>query len=60
MFKVGGYAIPIGSKIIKVIDEIEIIFGEHILYMSDGSSYHVSQLIDIHQAVKTENKLAKL
>jgi len=42
------------SKTIKIIDEIEDIDSNYILYMTDGTSYHISQLMTIHEAAKLE------
>lgn len=54
MYKVGRYAVLKMSKTIKIIDEIEDIDSNYILYMTDGTSYHISQLMTIHEAAKLE------
>lgn len=52
MFKVGDYVIPRDSKTIKVINEIEEIENQFIIYMTDNSSYHISQLLTLNEVVK--------
>jgi len=54
MFKVGDYVIPEGSKTIKVINEIEEIENQFIIYMTDNSSYHISQLLTLNEVVKKD------
>ena len=51
MFKVGDYVIPRDSKTIKVINEIEEIENQFIIYMTDNSSYHISQLLTLNEVV---------
>ena len=57
MFKVGDYVIPRDSKTIKVINEIEEIENQFIIYMTDNSSYHISQLLTLNEVVKKEGDL---
>ena len=59
MFKVGGYAVLLRERVIKIIDEIENISGEIIIYMTDGSSYHINQLTTLHKAVEIETSHEK-
>jgi len=59
MFKVGDYVIPIDSKTIKVINEIEEIESEFIIYMTDNSSYHISQLLTLNEVVKKDKNYKK-
>jgi|TARA_B110000285_G_C14982409_1_gene542093 hypothetical protein len=54
MFKVGDYVIPEDSKTIKVINEIEEIENQFIIYMTDNSSYHISQLLTLNEVVKKD------
>jgi|TARA_R110000782_G_scaffold90370_1_gene173419 hypothetical protein len=54
MFKVGDYVIPRDSKTIKVINEIEEIENQFIIYMTDNSSYHISQLLTLNEVVKKD------
>ena len=54
MFKVGDYVIPKDSKSIKVINEIEEIENQFIIYMTDNSSYHISQLLTLNEVVKKD------
>ena len=54
MFKVGDYVIPRDSKTIKVINEIEEIENQFIIYMTDNSSYHISQLLTVNEVVKKD------
>jgi hypothetical protein len=54
MFKVGDYVIPKDSKTIKVINEIEEIENQFIIYMTDNSSYHISQLLTLNEVVKKD------
>jgi len=54
MFKVGDYVIPQDSKTIKVINEIEEIENQFIIYMTDNSSYHISQLLTLNEVVKKD------
>lgn len=54
MFKVGDYVIPRDSKTIKVINEIEQIENQFIIYMTDNSSYHISQLLTLNEVVKKD------
>lgn len=54
MFSVDGYAVPKGTKTIKIINEIEEIGGEYIVYMTDDSSYHISQLMTVIETAKLE------
>jgi|TARA_R110000803_G_scaffold45238_7_gene95355 hypothetical protein len=59
MFKVGDYVIPKEHKVIKVVCEIEEIENEFILYMTDNTSYHISQLSTIHEVIKSDNNYKK-
>jgi len=54
MFKIGDYVIPKDNKTIKVIREIEKINSEIIIYMTDNSSYHISQLLTLNEVVKKD------
>ena len=54
MFKVGDYVIPRDSKTIKVINEIEEIENQFIIYMTDNGSYHISQLLTLNEVVKKD------
>ena len=54
MFKVGDYVIQRDSKTIKVINEIEEIENQFIIYMTDNSSYHISQLLTLNEVVKKD------
>ena len=54
MFKIGDYVIPRDSKTIKVINEIEEIENQFIIYMTDNSSYHISQLLTLNEVVKKD------
>ena len=54
MFNVGDYVIPRDSKTIKVINEIEEIENKFIIYMTDNSSYHISQLLTLNEVVKKD------
>ena len=54
MFKVGDYVIPRDSKTIKVINEIEEIENQFIIYITDNSSYHISQLLTLNEVVKKD------
>ena len=54
MFKVGDYVIPRDSKTIKVINEIEEIENQFIIYMTDNSSYHISQLLTLNEEVEKD------
>lgn len=54
MFNVGGFVIPNNEKVIKVIREIEEIEGEYVLYMTDCTSYHVTQLQTINNVAERE------
>jgi hypothetical protein len=54
MFKVGDYVIPRDSKTIKVINEIEEIENQFIIYMTDNSSYHISQLLTLNEVIKKD------
>lgn len=54
MFKVGDYVIPQDSKTIKVINEIEEIENQFIIYMTDNSSYNISQLLTLNEVVKKD------
>jgi hypothetical protein len=54
MFKVGDYVRPKDSKSIKVINEIEEIENQFIIYMTDNSSYHISQLLTLNEVVKKD------
>ena len=54
MFKVDAYVIPEDSKTIKVINEIEEIENQFIIYMTDNSSYHISQLLTLNEVVKKD------
>ena len=59
MFKVGDYVIPKEHKVIKVISEIEEIENEFILYMTDNTSYHTTQLSTIHEVVERDKNYKK-
>jgi hypothetical protein len=52
MFKIGDYVIPKDNKTIKVIREIEKIDSEFIIYMTDNTSYHLSELLTLDEVVK--------
>lgn len=54
MYKVGDYVIPKDSKTIKVIQEIEEIENQVIIYMTDNSSYHISQILTLDEVVKKD------
>lgn len=54
MFRVGGYAIPDGKKEIKIINEIEDINGQYIIYMTDKTSYHIKQLNTVEEVAERE------
>lgn len=54
MFNLGGYAVLLEQKKIKIIEEFEEIDGEMIVYMTDGSSYHINQLTTIHKTAEIE------
>ena len=54
MFKVSEYAVLLKEKKIKIIDDFEEINGETIIYMNDGSSYHINQLTTLRDAVEIE------
>ncbi len=58
MFKIGDYVIPKDNKTIKVIREIEKINSEIIIYMTDDTSYHLSELLTLDEVVK-KNKYYK-
>jgi|TARA_R110001592_G_scaffold132560_1_gene347217 hypothetical protein len=58
MFKIGDYVIPKDNKTIKVIREIEKINSEIIIYMTDNTSYHLSELLTLDEVVK-KNKYYK-
>ena len=57
MFKVGDYVIPKDSKTIKVINEIEEIENQFIIYMTDNSSYHISQLLTLNVFLQRDPSL---
>jgi len=46
--------IPKDSKTIKVIREIEEIENQVIIYMTDNSSYHISQILTLDEVVKKD------
>jgi hypothetical protein len=54
MFKIGDYVIPKDNKTIKVIREIEKINSEIIIYMTDNTSYHLSELLTLDEVVKKD------
>ena len=59
MFKVGDYVVPKDEKVIQVLHEIEDIFGELILYMTDNTSYHIKQIMTIDEVVKEDKNYKK-
>ena len=54
MFRVGGYAVLLNERKIKIIEEFEEIGGIVIAYMTDGSSYCVDQLTTIQKTAEIE------
>jgi hypothetical protein len=60
MFKIGDYVIPKDNKTIKVIREIEKIDSEFIIYMTDNTSYHLSELLTLDEVVKKINIIKKV
>lgn len=60
MFKIGDYAVILEEKQIKVIEDYEVINGEYIIYMDDGTSYHIDSLTTLEHAVKIEKDLGNI
>lgn len=54
MFNLGGYAVLLKERKIKIIEEFEEIGGEMIVYMTDGTSYHIDQLTTIQKTAEIE------
>ena len=54
MFKVGGYAVLLKEKEIKIIEEFEQIGDVVIAYMTDGTSYCVDQLTTVQKTAELE------
>ena len=47
-----GKVLVLETNEVKEIEEIEIVAGQKILYMTDGSSYHEEQISNSYKLIK--------